>query len=115
MKEITLNIKNIIGDSFAVEAEDGQKVFERIVKAIDQDSNVRLSFLNIEMTTTAFLNSAVGQLYDRYAEERIRKHFKVADTSKADEISLKRVVETAKQYYSNSDALKKSIEDIMNE
>ncbi|HLS31132.1 MAG TPA: STAS-like domain-containing protein [Flavobacteriaceae bacterium] len=115
MKTRQINIVNIIGDNYAVEAEEGQKVYNQIVAAIDKNFKVNLSFLNIDMVTTAFLNSAVGQLYGNYSEEKIRKHFMVSNMSESGKISLKRVVETAKLHYKDADALKRSIEDILNE
>jgi hypothetical protein len=115
MNETVLQVKNIIGDSFAVEAEDGQKVFDHIVKSISSKRKVNLSFKNIELVTTAFLNTAVGQLYDKFSEEEVRSYFMVSHTTNSIEISLKRVVKTAKLHYSDPDALQRSIDEIMNE
>lgn len=69
MENTTINIVNIIGDVFGIEAEDGQKVFEMIVKAFKEKKKVILSFQNIEMLTTAFLNTAVGQLYKDFVDK----------------------------------------------
>jgi len=115
MNETVLQVINIIGDSYAVEADEGEKVFKQIVTAIDLERQVNLSFQNIEMVTTAFLNSAVGQLYDKYSEEKVRENFKVSNTTNSINIALKRVVKTAKLHYKDPEALKRSIDDIMNE
>ncbi len=98
-KIITLMIYEIIGSEFGVAAEDGQKVFEQISKALKQDRRINLSFKNIKRLTSAFLNVAVGQLYGSYEEEQIRKNLKVIDASDNDLVLLKRVVDTAKQYF----------------
>ena len=113
METTKINIVNTIGDSYAVEAEEGQKVYDLIKKAFNNGNKVMLSFLNIEMMTTAFLNTAVGQLYSTFSEEKIRELLQVQEISKSGAISLKRVVDTAKLYYKDPDALKRSIEAIL--
>ena len=115
MESITINIVNTIGDVYGVEAEDGQKVYELLKKAIDGGQKVILSFLNIEMLTTAFLNTAIGQLYKDYSEEQVKNMLQVTDISDSGKVSLKRVVDTAKLFYSDPDALKRSIDDIIDD
>lgn len=113
MESTTINIVNTIGDVYGVEAEDGQKVFDLVKKAFENGHKVILSFLNIEMLTTAFLNTAVGQLYKDYPEDLIKKYLSVDDISDSGKVSLKRVVDTAKIYYKDPDALERSINDIL--
>jgi hypothetical protein len=112
MEDITINIVNIIGDVYGVEAEEGQKVFELIAKAFTDKKKVLLSFQNIEMLTTAFLNTAIGQLYKDFSEGFIKENLKVSDISNSGKVALKRVVDTAKLYYKDPEALKRSIDEI---
>ncbi|NCU31811.1 MAG: DUF4325 domain-containing protein [Candidatus Moranbacteria bacterium] len=112
MENITIKIVNTIGDVYGVEAEDGQIVFELIAKAFEDKKKVTLSFQNIEMLTTAFLNTAVGQLYKDLQEDYIRENLRVADISESGKVALKRVVDTAKLYYKDPEALKRSIDAI---
>lgn len=112
MENITINIVNTIGDVFGVEAEDGQKVFELINKAFNDKKKVTLTFQNIEMLTTAFLNTAVGQLYKEHSDEFIKANLKVSDISESGKVALKRVVDTAKLFYKDPEALKRSIDEI---
>lgn len=113
MESTTINIFNVVGDAFCVEADDGQKVFELIKRAFSENRKVLLSFLNIEMLTTAFLNTAIGQLYGNYSEEFIRENLTVENVSQSGLVSIKRVVDTAKLYYKDPDAMQRSIDDIM--
>jgi len=115
MESVTINIINIIGDQYGVEAQDGQKVYQYIRKAIDNQHKIVLSFLNIQILTTAFLNTAIGQLYKDYTEEQIKKHLQVVDISDSGKVALKRVVDTAKIYYKDPEALKRSVDQIMEE
>lgn len=111
MEPIIISIINAIGDDFAVEAEDGEKVYLLIKKAFDAGQKVKVSFLNIKMLTTAFLNTAIGQLYRDYTEEVIRQRILIDDMNNAGKVALKRVIDTAKIFYSNPDALKDTFND----
>ena len=112
MNNITISIVNTIGDAYGVESEDGQKVYNLIVKAFKDNKKVTLSFQNINMLTTAFLNTAIGQLYKDHQEEYIKENLMVSDISESGKVVLKRVVDTAKLYYRDPNALKRSIEEI---
>lgn len=112
MENITISIVNAIGDVYGVEAEDGQKVHGLIEKALNDKKKVTLSFQNIEILTTAFLNTAVGQLYKDHTEDFIKENLKVSDISESGKVALKRVVDTAKLYYKDPEALKRSIDEI---
>ena len=113
MENITLNLVNIIGDIYGVESEDGQKVFEMIKKTFDDHKKVVVSFQNIEILTTAFLNTAIGQLYKDYDEVFIKENLSVSNISNSGKVALKRVVNTAKQYYKDPEAMQRSINEIL--
>ena len=115
MEKVTINVVNIVGDKFCTEAEDGQKVYVVIDKALKEKRKVHISFLNIEMLTTAFLNTAIGQLYRDYTEELIKESLSVEHLTPSGSVSLKRVVDTAKLFYKNPNAMEQSINDILGE
>ncbi len=98
---ITLPVFEIVGSSLCVASDDGEKVYERIRKAVKQERSVALSFINITSLTSAFLNAAIGQLYGEFSEEEIRAKLTVKDMEPDDLVLLKRVVETAKAYFKN--------------
>lgn len=115
MEQTKINIINVVGNAICVEADDGQKVFEQIVKAFKGNKKVVLSFLNVQMLTTAFLNTAVGQLYKDFTEDYVKANLSVKDMSQSGLVSLKRVVDTAKLYYKDPEAMERSIKDILGE
>ena len=115
MERTKLNIVNIVGSPFCVEANDGQKVYELIRKAFQEKRKVVLSFLNVEMLTTAFLNTAVGQLYKDYPEQEVKESLSVENMTQSGLVSLKRVVDTAKLYYKDPEAMERSIKDILDD
>jgi hypothetical protein len=82
---------------------------------LKEGRNVMLSFHNITTLTSAFLNAAIGQLYGTFSEEEIRSLLNVRDMQQDDVALLKRVVETAKQYFKDpqkfDQALRETLED----
>ena len=115
METTNISIFNIVGSPYCVEAQDGQKIYDLIGKILESGRNVKLSFLNVEILTTAFLNTAVGQLYRSFSEEEIKKRLSVDNLSPSGAVSLKRVVDTAKLYYKNPEAMENSIKEILGE
>lgn len=96
---MVLSIFEIVGSPLCVASGDGQKVYDRLLVALREGRNVELSFRNISTLTSAFLNAAIGQLYGEFSEELIRSLLTVQDMQADDLSLLKRVVETAKQYF----------------
>lgn len=84
-----------------VASGDGQKVYERLTAILKENRGVTLSFHNVSTLTPAFLNVAIGQLYGEFSDEKIRALLKVQDMQPDDLALLKRVVETAKEYFKN--------------
>jgi len=115
MEKVVLNIYNIVGNSLCVEADDGQKVYILIKKALESDKKVILSFQNIEMLTTAFLNNAIGQLYRDFEENKIKESLSVEHITPGFAVSIKRVTSTAKPFYNDPERMKNSIDEILGE
>lgn len=89
-------------------SDDGQKVFERIAAALKEGKSVTVSFRNVSSLTSAFLNAAIEQLYGSFSQEEIRARLKVKDISPADLALLKRVVDTAKEYFKDPNRFRKA-------
>ncbi|MFH0957760.1 MAG: STAS-like domain-containing protein [Pseudomonadota bacterium] len=102
-----------LGSPLCVASDDGKKVYERIRKAIRQRRSLALSFVNITRLTPAFLNAAIGQLYGEFSEEEIRTKLSVKDMAPDDLVLLKRVVETAKEYFKNPELHMKATEELL--
>lgn len=110
-KEMTISIFEIVGSPLCVASGDGQKVYERLAAALHKGMSVTLSFHNVTTLTSAFLNAAIGQLYGKFSEEHIRSLLKVRDMPLDDLALLKRVVETAKQYFKDPRRFDQAVRD----
>ena len=96
-KSISLSVFEIVGSQYCVASDDAQKVYDQLLVAVDSGHSVSLSFRNVSILTSAFLNTAIGQLYSRLDEERIRNYLTVVDIESEDKAILIRVVESAKE------------------
>lgn len=110
-KNITLNVFEIVGSPLCVASDDGQRVFDRIASAFKEQRNVTVSFLNVSSLTSAFLNAAIGQLYGSFSEDQIRSQLKVKDMQPDDLALLKRVVDTAKEYFKDPKRFDKAVHE----
>lgn len=110
-KELTISIFEVAGSPLCVASGDGQKVYERVAAALKEGRNVTLSFHNISTLTSAFLNAAIGQLYGEFSEQQIRTLLKVQDIQQDDLALLKRVVETAKEYFRDPQKFAQAVRD----
>jgi len=115
MKEIIINIFNTVGNAFCVDSDDGEVIFRLIEKAMQEEKKIKLSFQNVEMLTSAFLNTAIGQLYRDFEEEQIQSSLSVESMLPEDQALLKRVTTTAKLFYNDPDKMQKSIDEILGE
>lgn len=98
-EQVIIRVYELVGNGLCVASEDGQKVHDQIARSLREDRSVQLSFLNIETLTSAFLNAAVGQLYGEFPETDIKSHVSVTAMEPDDLELLKRVVDTAKEYF----------------
>jgi hypothetical protein len=105
--QIKIKVTDLIGNRLCISAEDGQKIFGKVEQLLRDGKQVTISFENVTMLISLFLNVAIGQLYGSFNEEAIRAQLKVEGLSSDDMQLLKRVVDNAKKYYSN----KKSYDD----
>ena len=98
-EDIRISMFETVGSSLCVASNDGQKVYDRLAAALKTDLPITLSFYNVTTLTSAFLNTAIGQLYEAFTEEQIRSRLKVEDIEPEDRALLKRVVDNAKRYF----------------
>ena len=93
----------------------GQKVYDRLEPGLKSGRRVILSFRNVTTLTSAFLNAAIGQLYGTFDSEQIRSLLEVKDIEQDDLELLKRVIETAKQYFRDPEKFDQAVQDVLEE
>lgn len=101
MNNNVIQVFDIIGSGLCVSSDDGQLVHDRIAELLRQKQKVIVSFKNVDILISAFLNAAIGQLYGEFSEEDIRAYLSVNNILSEDLDLLKRVVDNAKLYFKN--------------
>jgi Icc-related predicted phosphoesterase len=113
MAGTTVSVFQIVGNPICVEADDGEKVYEKIKLFLLEKKEVALSFLNVTMLTSAFLNTAIGKLYGEFSEDEIETLIKIQDVPMDDIALLERAKKNAKLYYKDPTRIEKSIREIL--
>ena len=114
-KNIEISLFEVVGNPLCVASGDGQKVYERLESGLKSGHRVVLSFRNVTTLTSAFLNAAIGQLYGTFDSEQIRSLLEVKDIEQDDLELLKRVIETAKQYFRDPEKFNQAVRDVLEE
>ena len=114
-EDIEISIFEVVGDPLCVASNDGQKVYDRLAAALKADRSIVLSFRYVTTLTSAFLNAAIGQLYEAFSEEQIRSRLKVEDIEQDDLALLKRVVDNAKLYFKDPQRFDQVVRETLEE
>ncbi len=113
--QTTIKIIELVGSPNCVDTADGQVVNKVVSERIEAGQPINLSFEGVERVTTAFLNAAIGQLYNEFSEEEVRRnlHFSVVTPISAK--ALTKVIKRAKEYFLNPDKFNKITKDVLDE
>ncbi len=111
--ELKISVFEVVGSQLCVASEDGQKVHDRLAAVLSAGRGVVLSFHNVSTLTSAFLNSAIGQLYGNFDEGHIRSLLTVEEMAPEDAALLKRVIETAKIYFKDPQRFKQVVRETL--
>ncbi len=99
-----INFSKVVGSPYCVSIEDGGKAHDAVVEALEGGARVEISFEGITRLTTAFLNAAVGQLYDDYTEEQLKSLLLPPINATQEQLRLLvKVVENAKKFFADPD------------
>ena len=95
MTNTIIHVESILGEVNGLNAEEGQRIYDLILKAFFDSKKVILSFNNMEVLSEEFLQSAVGQLYKNFSHAEIKKNMRIENISFSGKVALKRIVDKA--------------------
>ena len=114
MADQIIRIADVVGSGLCIASDDGDKVHAKIADAIKRGDKLQLSFAGIQDLTSAFLNSAVGQLYGEFPEAQLKASLLPPVEASPDDLTLlKRVVERAKEYFKDRAAFDKAEREVL--
>ena len=112
-KDVPISVFEVVGSPLCVASGDGQKVYDRIAAGMKNSQRVVLSFHNVSTLTSAFLNTAIGQLYGEFSEKQIRDLLGVENIEPDDVALLRRVVDTAKRYFQDPEKFNNAVREVL--
>lgn len=100
---ITVRVFDLIGSSLCVSMTDGERVYRKILPLLEKGVRVDLSFDQVNIIISAFLNAAIGQLYGKFRYDLVDDLLSCSDLESDDQDLIQRVIENAKLYYRRSE------------
>ena len=108
---VAIRVLDFTGCPFAVSADDGQRLYERIAPLLRAGTPVALSFAGIEVVIGAFLNAALGPLCADFPEARLGVLLTLRDISPDEREMVECSIRNARAYYANPAAYDAAWED----
>ncbi|MDD2248024.1 MAG: STAS-like domain-containing protein [Proteiniphilum sp.] len=110
---IIINVRTVINSPFCIDSADGQKIYELLHKALSEQKHVTLSFKGIILIITAFLNTAVGQLFKDFTEEQIDNYLSKTELKEQFEPVWEKVMKGAPIFYAHQEEIENDIKEIL--
>lgn len=112
-EKIELRVVELAGTSFCVASEHGFHVCQELKRAFSAEKHVTLSFQGTDIITSAFLNTAIGALFQDYDCEFLQNHLNCVDIHPNDQELLNYVIDNAKRYYQDPQRYEKVLQQIV--
>jgi len=93
-----IKVYELFGE-FCITLDDGIKLREMMLEAIEQSDKVLVSFENVSVFMSTFFNAAFGALLEQFSKQDIKNKIELEDMSEDGRFVLERVLESAEAYY----------------
>jgi hypothetical protein len=98
---VIVSVVAFTGCPFAVSAEDGNRLYDRIAPLMHTGAAVEVSFAGVETVIAAFLSAAIGPLCAEFSDEQMESLLTVRDLIPDNRATLERSTLNARRYYAN--------------
>lgn len=89
----TVKIKDLIGSSYASDDEQGDIIFKAVENIIkESNESLNIDFTEISLMTTAFLNNAIGRLFQEFDIKDIKPRIKFSNIKDKQDVEMLRLV-----------------------
>lgn len=107
-------VNEYIGDR-ATDMDQGNIICNRVKEALIDGQDVVLNFKGMITVLSAFLNTAVGSLYQDFTSEYLNTHLQIQNLCPDDLFLLKQVTRRAKEFYANQEAITRNLDESFSE
>lgn len=111
--ESRIQVSKLIGSASALTVEQGNILYNEIIRLLKKNEKVNIDFSGIESIITPFLNASIGKLYESYTSEKIKNCLKITNQPEGTNRKFNMVIRNAKQFYSNKDAYVDIVEKVL--
>lgn len=94
-------INDFISSCKGITSKEAEPIYDKIYESLSHAENVILDFKDIELTTTAFLNVLIGNLYGHFESNMLKKMIEIRNINDPTAVRIKKVTDNAKVFYSN--------------
>lgn len=110
---INLNVAETISSPSALEQEQGDLVYNKIISAFQNSNEITLNFSDVESIISPFLNHAIGRLYESYDSEYIKRFLHMENFPNEKKSTLNIVINNAKRFYANQTQYAQIVKDVI--
>lgn len=109
-----LKINDYITCNKGITPDEGEVIFNMLVKSFTSNERVLLDFQGVEMLTTAFLNVMIGNLYKDYSSDQLKEFLDFVNLTEGIASRIKKVTANAKLFYRDEEKYNKTIDSVIN-
>ncbi|ANI75102.1 STAS-like domain-containing protein [Staphylococcus aureus] len=73
----SIEIKSVLNSNLAVTSDQAEIIYKLLSDSIKKGENIEVNFEGITVLTTAFLNAAIGRLYDIADSKQLNEYVKI--------------------------------------
>ncbi|MBW4595474.1 MAG: STAS-like domain-containing protein [Brasilonema angustatum HA4187-MV1] len=107
-----LVVREILDSPYAMCAEQGTLVYDKILPVLQQGEKVELDFDGMKFCTAPFWTVAIGQLFSEFSEAEVREKIQFLHLNDLGTKALNRSIESASRFYTNPN-YRRAIESII--
>ena len=113
MSIFTIKLDELVTLHQGVTPDEAQPVYEKIAETIKNGDSVELDFEGVQLATTAFLNVAIGKLYEDYTSEDLKQSLTLMNVDDDMALRIKKVTDNAKLFYANKLQYEETLDDVL--
>lgn len=111
-----INASKLVGSKFCVSYENGEELCKAIENVLHGGKKAYVSFRDASEISSAFLESAIGNLYQGgFTKEELKEKLFIRDLSEDDKFLLKMVIDRVEDFYDNPDRIEAIIDEVLGE